>query len=163
NRLRRAGGLRRPGRPARGRSAAPRPPGAGEVCAPRSPARRRGGRAARPAHLPPPPRGARPRPARHGDAGPVCAPAGSASRRAARRRAVGDERMVRVYVRAATLLAKIAALESARTARALAYRLAWATQSVRYDVEPLARALGWCPRIDLARGLAPRVVRGAAG
>jgi len=61
-------------------------------------------------------------------------------------------------VRAAGLLRRIAAVESGRTARALAYRLAWATQSVRYDVDPLTRALGWCPRIDLARGLAPHVV-----
>jgi len=80
-----------------------------------------------------------------------------------RRNAARDERVVPVYVRAATLLRRVAALESARTARALAYRLAWATQSVRYDVDPLARALGWSPRIDLARGLAPRGVQGAAG
>jgi hypothetical protein len=50
-----------------------------------------------------------------------------------------------------------------RTARALAYRLAWATQSVRYDVGPLAGALGWCPCVDLPRGLAPRLVRTPAG
>ena len=42
--------------------------------------------------------------------------------------------------------------ERVRTARALAYRLAWATQSVRYDDGPLARALGWCPGIELAAG-----------
>jgi nucleoside-diphosphate-sugar epimerase len=79
-----------------------------------------------------------------------------------RRNAARDERVVPLYVRAAGLLRRIAALESARTARALAYRLAWATQSVRYDVEPLARALGWCARIDLPRGLAPRLVHAPA-
>jgi nucleoside-diphosphate-sugar epimerase len=79
------------------------------------------------------------------------------------RNAARGERIVPVYVRAATLLRKLAALESARTARALAYRLAWATQSVRYDVDRLAQALGWSPRIDLGRGLAPRVVQGATG
>src|SRR5262249_57307584 len=73
-----------------------------------------------------------------------------------RRNAARDEPIVPFYVRAAGLLRRIAAVESGRTARALAYRLAWATQSVRYDVDPLTRALGWCPRIDLARGLAPR-------
>jgi nucleoside-diphosphate-sugar epimerase len=76
-----------------------------------------------------------------------------------RRSAARDERVVPLYVRAAGLLRRIAAVESARTARALAYRLAWATQSVRYDVGPLARALGWCPCIDLPRGLAPRLVQ----
>jgi nucleoside-diphosphate-sugar epimerase len=64
------------------------------------------------------------------------------------------ERMVAVYVPAGRLLCTIAAFESARAVRAIAYRLAWATQSVRYDGGPLAQALGWCPSIDLPRGLA---------
>jgi nucleoside-diphosphate-sugar epimerase len=79
------------------------------------------------------------------------------------RSAARDERVVPLYVRAASVLRRIAALESVRTARALAYRLAWATQSVRYDVGPLTRALDWRPRIDLPRGLAPRPVRTPAG
>jgi nucleoside-diphosphate-sugar epimerase len=73
------------------------------------------------------------------------------------------ERIVPVYVRAAGLLRRIAAVERVRRVRALAYRLAWATQSVRYDVGPLARALGWCPGIDLPRGFTPRLERAAAG
>jgi nucleoside-diphosphate-sugar epimerase len=80
-----------------------------------------------------------------------------------RRNAARDERVVPLYVRAAGLLRRIAALESVPTARALAYRLAWATQSVRYENGPLAQAVGWCPSIDLARGLAPRLVRAPAG
>ena len=80
-----------------------------------------------------------------------------------RRNAARAERIVPVYVRAAGLLRKIAAVERAQRVRALAYRLAWATQSVRYDVGPLARALGWCPGIDLPRGFTPRLQRAAAG
>jgi 2-alkyl-3-oxoalkanoate reductase len=71
----------------------------------------------------------------------------------ARWNAARGERLVPVYVPAARLLSRIAGLPSPRTARALAYRLAWATQSVRYENGPLAQALGWCPGIDLAQGL----------
>src|SRR5262249_49491548 len=80
-----------------------------------------------------------------------------------RRNAARDERVVALYVRAAPLLRRIAAVERVRTARALAYRLAWATQSVRYDVGPLGRALGWCPSINLSHGLPPRLVPAPAG
>ena len=72
----------------------------------------------------------------------------------ARRGAARGERLVPIYVATARLLRRIAGLPGPRTARALAYRLAWATQSVRYDKEPLAQALGWCPGIELAQGLA---------
>jgi len=72
----------------------------------------------------------------------------------ASRSAARGEHLVPIYVSAARLLGRIAGLPSPRTARALAYRLAWATQSVRYDKEPLAQALGWCPGIELAQGLA---------
>jgi 2-alkyl-3-oxoalkanoate reductase len=70
--------------------------------------------------------------------------------------AARGERVVPVYVPAARLLRRVAGLERPQAARALAYRLAWATQSVRYDGGPLARALGWCPSMDLSQGLARR-------
>ncbi len=80
--------------------------------------------------------------------------------------AARGERLEPVYVPAARLLRRIAGLPSPRTARALAYRLAWATQSVRYETGPLAQALGWSPSIELAQGLArtagPRMVAPAA-
>jgi len=71
----------------------------------------------------------------------------------ARRNAARGERLVPVYLPVARMLRRIASLPSPRRARALAYRLAWATQSVRYDSGPLAQALGWCPAIELAQGL----------
>src|SRR5262249_29886318 len=78
----------------------------------------------------------------------------------ARRSAARGERLVPVYVPAARLLRRLAGLPGARRTRALAYRLAWATQSVRHDSGPLTQALGWSPSIDLAQGLAS--VPGAA-
>jgi nucleoside-diphosphate-sugar epimerase len=72
----------------------------------------------------------------------------------ARRRAARGERLVSIYLPAARLLRRIAGPTSPLRARALAYRLAWATQSVRYDSGPLEQALGWCPGIGLAQGLA---------
>ena len=71
----------------------------------------------------------------------------------ARRGAARGEHLVPIYLPAARLLRRIANLPASRTARALAYRLAWATQSVRYDNEPLAQALGWRPCVELAQGL----------
>jgi 2-alkyl-3-oxoalkanoate reductase len=68
--------------------------------------------------------------------------------------AARGQRVVPVYVPAARLLRLVANLEGALPVRSLAYRLAWATQSVRYDGGPLAQALGWCPGIELAQGLA---------
>jgi nucleoside-diphosphate-sugar epimerase len=70
--------------------------------------------------------------------------------------AARGESVVPVYVPAARILRRIASLPCPETARALAYRLAWATQSVRYENGPLARALGWSPSIGLREGLAPR-------
>jgi nucleoside-diphosphate-sugar epimerase len=74
----------------------------------------------------------------------------------ARWSAARRERVVPLYVPGARLLRRVAGLERVRAVRALAYRLAWATQSVRYDGGPLARALGWGPGVDLAHGLARR-------
>lgn len=74
----------------------------------------------------------------------------------ARWSAVRGERVVPVFVPAARLLRRVAGLALPRTARALAYRLAWATQSVRYEDGPLAQALGWCPSIELPQGIVPR-------
>ena len=71
----------------------------------------------------------------------------------ARRSAARGEHLVAIYVPVAHLLRRIAALPGPRKARALAYRLAWATQSVRYENGPLARALGWSPGVDLAQGV----------
>ena len=76
--------------------------------------------------------------------------------------AARGESLVPVYVPAARLLRRIASLPSPRTARAFAYRLAWATQSVRYEQGPLARALGWSPSVGLPQGLAPRRAAGRA-
>ena len=72
----------------------------------------------------------------------------------AHRNAARGEHLVPIYVPAARLLRRIAVLPGPRKARAVAYRLAWATQSVRYENEPLAQALGWCPGVELAQGLA---------
>jgi nucleoside-diphosphate-sugar epimerase len=72
----------------------------------------------------------------------------------ARRSAARGEHLVPIYVPAARLLRRIAAFPGPRKARALAHRLAWATQSVRYENEPLAQALGWCAGVELAQGLA---------
>jgi len=72
----------------------------------------------------------------------------------AHRSAARGERLVPVYVPAARLLRRLAGLPGARRTRALAYRLAWATQSVRYESGSLAQALGWSPSVDLAQGLA---------
>lgn len=69
----------------------------------------------------------------------------------ARRGAARAERLVPIYLPVAPVLRRFAALPG-RT-RSLAYRLAWATQSVRYDGSTLARALDWHPAIDLERGL----------
>ena len=85
----------------------------------------------------------------------------------ARRNAACGARVVPVYLPAARLLRRVAGLQGPRVARALAYRLAWATQSVRYDTGPLGRALGWCPSIDPSQGLVARptpapAARGAA-
>jgi nucleoside-diphosphate-sugar epimerase len=79
----------------------------------------------------------------------------------ARRSAARGEHIVPVYAPVARLLRRIAGLPSPRTARALAYRLAWATQSVRYESGALAHALGWCPSIDLPQGLARSVALAA--
>lgn len=80
----------------------------------------------------------------------------------ARRPATGGERLVPLYLPVARLLRGLTALPG--PARPLAYRLAWATQSVRYDDSAVTRALGWRPGIHLDQGLAPRgearVVRG---
>ena len=73
----------------------------------------------------------------------------------ASRSAARGEHLVPIYVSAARLLGRIAGLPSPRTARALAYRLAWATQSVRYEEGPLAQALDWRPDVELALGPAP--------
>jgi len=74
----------------------------------------------------------------------------------ARRSAARGEHLVPIYLPVAHLLRRIAALPGPRKARALAYRLAWATQSVRYENEPLAQSLGWRPDVELAQGLADR-------
>ena len=74
----------------------------------------------------------------------------------ARRAAARGAHVVPVYVPAARLLRRIAGLPGPQAARGLAYRLAWATQSVRYETGPLAQALGWCPGIELPQGLAPQ-------
>jgi UDP-glucose 4-epimerase len=81
----------------------------------------------------------------------------------ARRSAARGERVVPVYVPAARVLRRVAGVTG--RARALAYRLAWATQSVHYEGGPLATTLGWCPGIALDQGLAARPVAGrlAAG
>jgi nucleoside-diphosphate-sugar epimerase len=71
----------------------------------------------------------------------------------ARRSAARGEHLVPIYAPAARLLRRIAAVPAPQTVRALAYRLAWATQSVRYENGPLARALGWSPGVDLAQGV----------
>lgn len=70
----------------------------------------------------------------------------------ARRGAARADRLVPIYLRVAPVLRALARLPESR-ARALAYRLAWATQSVRYDGTTLARALDWQPAIDVACGL----------
>jgi nucleoside-diphosphate-sugar epimerase len=75
----------------------------------------------------------------------------------ARRSAARGEHLVPIYVPAGRLLRRIAAVPGPQTARALAYRLAWATQSVRYENAPLAQALDWCPDVDLAQGLADAI------
>jgi nucleoside-diphosphate-sugar epimerase len=72
----------------------------------------------------------------------------------AHRNAARGEHLAPIYVPAARLLRRIAVLPGPRKARAVAYRLAWATQSVRYENEPLAQALGWCPGVELAQGFA---------
>src|SRR5262249_20148395 len=72
----------------------------------------------------------------------------------ARRSAARGEHLVPIYVPAARLLRRIAAFPSPRKARALAHRLAWATQSVRSENDPPAQALGWCAGAELAQGLA---------
>jgi nucleoside-diphosphate-sugar epimerase len=76
----------------------------------------------------------------------------------ARRDAARGAHVVPVYVPAARLLRRIAGLAGPPAVRGLAYRLAWATQSVRYETGPLAQALGWCPGTELPQGLAPRRV-----
>ena len=73
----------------------------------------------------------------------------------ARRSAARGEHLVPVYVPAAGLLRRIAGLPGPRKTRALAYRLAWATQSVRYEEGPLAQALDWRPDVELTLGPAP--------
>lgn len=78
----------------------------------------------------------------------------------ARRSAALGERLVPVYLPAAPVLCRIAGVAGARRIRALAYRLAWATQSVRYDGGPLATTLGWSPGIELGQGLAARFAAG---
>jgi len=72
----------------------------------------------------------------------------------ARHCATGDERLVPLYLPVARMLRALTALPAA--ASALAYRLAWATQSVRYDDAAVTRALGWRPGIHIDQGLAPR-------
>lgn len=52
-----------------------------------------------------------------------------------------------VYLPAGGLLARLAAGPLPARARDLAHRLAWATQSVRFDGGPTAFALGWRPGI----------------
>jgi nucleoside-diphosphate-sugar epimerase len=54
-----------------------------------------------------------------------------------------------VFVPVAPLLRRLAGRAVPARWRALGYRLAWATQSVRYDRAPLAATLGWQPEIGI--------------
>jgi nucleoside-diphosphate-sugar epimerase len=65
-----------------------------------------------------------------------------------------------VYLAAGALLARLAAGPVPARARDLAHRLAWATQSVRFDPAPTAAALGWRPAIPAT---SPRPAPAPAG